>query len=105
MIAFEALEPTIPVPVIRAVSEKIRVFSYFCIVNTPGRPGYEISVLSARDDTSAKKAMVDLADQWPGYETICMYQGERPVAVLGNPQMGLAIDGLIDLGPEFPMAA
>ncbi len=105
MIAFEALEPTLPVPVIRAVSEKIRVFSYFCIVNTPGWPGYEITVVSALDDTSAKKAMANLADQWPGYETICLYQGERPVAVLGNPHMGLALDGLIDLGPEIPIAA
>lgn len=81
------------------------MFSYFCIVNTPGRPNREISVLSARDDTSAKTAMANLADQWPGYETICLYQGERPVAVLGNPQMGLALDGLIDLGPEIPIAA
>lgn len=94
MIAFEALEPTLPVPVIRAISEKIRVFSYFCIVNTPGRPDSEISVLAAGDDVSARAAMADLAAQWPGYETICLYQGERPIAVLGNPRMGLATDGL-----------
>ncbi|WP_292171653.1 hypothetical protein [Brevundimonas sp.] len=41
--------------------------------------------------------MADLAAHWPGYETICLYQGERPVAVLGNPRMGLVTDGL-DLG-------
>ena len=70
------------------------MFSYFCIVNTPGRPDSEISVLAADDDTSARMAMGELAAQWPGYETICLYQGERPVAVLGNPRMGLATDGL-----------
>lgn len=72
------------------------MFSYFCIVNTPGRPDSEISVLSAQDDASAKKAMIDLSDRWPGYETICLYQGERPIAVLGNPHMGLMTEGLID---------
>ncbi|MGV9009918.1 MAG: hypothetical protein ACOH1F_09470 [Brevundimonas sp.] len=73
----------------------MRVFSYFCIVNTPGRPDSEISVLAAKDDFSAKAAMKSLADQWPGFETICLYQGERPVSVLGNPRMGLALEGLI----------
>ena len=70
------------------------MFSYFCIVNTPGRPDSEISVLAVDDDTSARAAMAELADRWPGYETICLYQGERPIAVLGNPRMGLATDGL-----------
>ncbi|MGV8951429.1 MAG: hypothetical protein ACOH2M_10025 [Cypionkella sp.] len=68
--------------------------SYFCIVNTPGKPDSEISVLAASDDASARTAMAELAAQWPGYETICLYQGERPVAVLGNPRMGLATEGL-----------
>lgn len=72
----------------------MRVFSYFCIVNTPGKPDSEITVLAADDDASAKAAMAALAAHWPGYETICLYQGERPVAVLGNPRMGLAMDGL-----------
>ena len=76
------------------------MFSYFCIVNTPGRPDSEISVLAVDNDTSARAAMASLAAQWPGYETICLYQGERPVAVLGNPRMGLAIDGL-----DLPNAA
>ena len=70
------------------------MFSYFCIVNTPGRPDSEISVLAVDNDTSARAAMAELAARWPGYETICLYQGERPVAVLGNPRMGLATDGL-----------
>lgn len=70
------------------------MFSYFCIVNIPGRPDSEISVLAVDDDTSARAAMAELAARWPGYETICLYQGERPVAVLGNPRMGLATDGM-----------
>ena len=70
------------------------MFSYFCIVNTPGKPDSEISVLAVRDDVAAKAAMAELATKWPGYETICLYQGERPVAVMGNPRMGLVLDGL-----------
>lgn len=72
------------------------MFSYFCIVNTPGKPDSEISVLAARDDLSARTEMTTLADKWPGFETICLYQGERAVAVLGNPRMGLARESLID---------
>ena len=81
-------------PFFAPVSEKVRVFSYFCIVNTPGRPDREIAVLAVRDDVSARAAMTELAAHWPGYETICLYEGERPIAVLGNPHMGLATDGL-----------
>ena len=70
------------------------MFSYFCIVNALGKPDSEICVLAAGDDLSAKAGMADLAKQWPGYETICLYQSERPVAVMGNSRMGLATDGL-----------
>ncbi|WP_296170914.1 hypothetical protein [uncultured Brevundimonas sp.] len=83
------------------------MFSYFCIVNTPGKPDIEITVLAARDDLSAREEMTLLADQWPGFETICLYEGERAVAVLGNPRMGLANESLIDpdLGSALARAA
>lgn len=83
------------------------MFSYFCIVNTPGKPDSEISVLAARDDLSARIEMTTLTDKWPGFETICLYQGERLVAVLGNPRMGLTLDGLIgtDLVDRLATAA
>jgi hypothetical protein len=82
----------------------VRVFSYFCIVNTPGKPDSEISVLAARDDISARVEMTTLADKWPGYETICLYQGERAVAVLGNPRMGLALESVVDAELEAALA-
>lgn len=81
------------------------MFSYFCIVNTPGRPDSEISVLAAHDDVSARAAMTALADQWPGFETICLYQGERVVAVLGNPRMGLASESLICADLDIALAS
>lgn len=85
----------------------MRVFSYFCIVHTPGRPDSEISVLAARDDVSARAEMTLLSEKWPGFETICLYEGERAVAVLGNPRMGLASESLIDpnLGSALARAA
>ena len=85
-------------------SEKSHVFSYFCIVNTPGRPDSEIAALSARDDLLAKAEMMVLASKWPGFETICLYEGERAVAVVGNPRMGLATECLIEPTFAGPLA-
>lgn len=64
--------------------------SYYCIVNTPGVPVREIAVLSAVDDETARAEAAGLTRSWPGYETIAVYDGERPVGVLANPSMGFA---------------
>lgn len=76
--------------------------SYYCIVNMPGVPAREIQVLDARTDAAAVEALAPVADRWVGYDTICLYQGERVVEVLSNPALGfpqneLVIDKAIDL--------
>lgn len=68
--------------------------SYFCIVNLPGAPYREIAALSAESDADAKRELEALAANWPGFETIALYEGERPVAVLSNPALGFAAEPL-----------
>lgn len=70
--------------------------SYYCIVNLPGVPVRDICVLDAVDDAEANLAMTDLARRWVGFETLCLYQGERLVTVLSNPALGFA-EPLADL--------
>jgi hypothetical protein len=55
--------------------------SYYCIVNTPGAPVADIVAIGAADDLSARTALDALVRQWPGYETVALYDGERTVAV------------------------
>ena len=62
--------------------------SYYCIINTPGAPAREIVAIRAMDDVSARATALTLTAQWPGYETVTLYEGERPVAVLANPLLG-----------------
>lgn len=73
----------------------ICVNSYYCIINLPGVPVREIAALGASDDTAAERETARLADRWPGFETIALYDGERPVLVLANPHLGFAIDALM----------
>lgn len=68
--------------------------SYFCIVNMPGVPAREIRVLDARDDASAIKALAPVQAAWIGFDTICLYQGERFIEVLSNPALGFPVDAL-----------
>jgi hypothetical protein len=63
--------------------------SYYCIVNTAGVPVREIAVLGAADDAAATVEARALAGRWPGFETVLIYDGERRVAVVGNPSIGL----------------
>ncbi|RYI01053.1 MAG: hypothetical protein EON48_17335 [Acetobacteraceae bacterium] len=70
------------------------MISYYCIVNTPGVPVREIAAFKALDDGSAHLEMVRLSERWPGYETIALYDGERPVCVLANPALGFATTAL-----------
>lgn len=64
--------------------------SYYCIVNMPSVPAREIQVLDARSDAGAIAALDRVAEDWTGFETICLYQGERLVKVLGEPSSGSA---------------
>ena len=64
--------------------------SYYCIVNLPGVPVREIAALGAGDDARARAELAGLAERWPGFETIELYYGERPVFVLANPSPGFA---------------
>ncbi len=68
--------------------------SYFCIVNMPGVPAREIRVLDVRDDASAIQALAAVAAEWIGFNTICLYQGERFIQVLSNPALGFPQDAL-----------
>lgn len=67
--------------------------SYYCIVNLPGVPAREIAAVQADGDMCARAAMTALADAWPGFETVTLYQDERVVSVLANPSLGFAADG------------
>ena len=69
--------------------------SYYCIINLPGAPVREIAALGARDDAAAERETVRLADRWPGFETVALYDGERSVFVLANPHLGFAADALV----------
>lgn len=68
--------------------------SYFCIVNMPGVSAREIRVLDVRDDASAIQALSPVAAEWVGFDTICLYQGERFIQVLSNPALGFPQDAL-----------
>lgn len=70
------------------------MLSYYCIVNLPGAPVREIAALKAADDVEARAGLRRLARAWPGYETIALFDGERPVATLANPALGFATDPL-----------
>lgn len=61
---------------------------YYCIVNTLAVPAREIVVVDAADDQRARSELERVADVWPGYETIELYDGERPVCILANPAHG-----------------
>ncbi|QQQ18544.1 hypothetical protein JIP62_14860 [Brevundimonas vitis] len=78
---------------------------YFCIVNAPGRPVHDIHGLQCEDDAAAKAAVDDLAWQWPGFETVELYQDERLVSVIGNSGLGLAMEPLAMTAPEMDMVA
>jgi hypothetical protein len=65
-----------------------------CIVNTVGGPVREIAVLGAADDAAATVEARALAGRWPRFETVLIYDGERLVAVVGNPSVGLLTDFL-----------
>ncbi len=83
------------VPVrLKRQSEENAVNSYFCIVNTPGIPAREIRVLNARDDASAIEALHAVEAAWIGFDTICLYQGERFITVLSNSALGFPINPL-----------
>ena len=65
---------------------------YYCIVNMPGVHVRDICVLDAADDAGARIALGEVAARWVGFDTICLYQGERVVEVLSNPAQGFAVD-------------
>jgi hypothetical protein len=56
----------------------------------PGVPVREIAVVKAVDDGAANDDMARLADRWPGFETIALYEGERLVSVLSDPAPSFA---------------
>lgn len=68
------------------------VISYFCIVNMPGVPAREIRVLEAQDDAAARAGLALVAAEWIGFDTICLYHGERFIQVLSNPALGFPED-------------
>lgn len=68
--------------------------SYFCIIHMPGAPYREIAVIAATDDEAARRETLRLAAQWPGFETVALYEGERSVLVLANPALGFAVEPL-----------
>lgn len=65
---------------------------YYCIVNMPGVHVRDICVLDAADDASARVALGEVAAGWVGFDTICLYQGERVIEVRSNPAQGFAAD-------------
>ena len=68
--------------------------AYYCIVNMPGVPVREIAALNAVGDAGARAEAARLAERWPGYETIALYEGERSLGVLANPSLGFAPDDM-----------
>ena len=66
--------------------------SYYCIVNLPGVPARDIAALAAQNDDAATAAMTRVADCWPGFETVALYDGERTVSVLANASLGFPLD-------------
>jgi hypothetical protein len=67
---------------------------YYCIIHMPGAPCRDIVGVGSADDAQACQETERLAAHWPGFETIALYDGERPVAVLANPQLGFAAEPL-----------
>ena len=61
----------------------------------PVVPASEIRVLDVRDDASAIQALAAVANEWIGFDTICLYQGERFIQVLSNPALGFPQDPLV----------
>lgn len=76
----------------RSTPEIFAVISYYCIVNMPGLPVRDIAVVDAANDGSARQALEGVAHQWPGFETVYLYQGERLVTVHANPTLGFVDD-------------
>jgi hypothetical protein len=68
--------------------------SYFCILNMPAVPAREIAVLPAANDREARDASEAVAWRWPGFETVEVYEGERLVGIIGNPDLGFAREAL-----------
>ncbi|WP_396593904.1 hypothetical protein [Brevundimonas sp. R86498] len=62
--------------------------SYYCIVHLAGAPYREIVAVRGSSDHEARLGLAPIAGQWPGFETIALYDGERPVSVLTNPALG-----------------
>ena len=67
---------------------------YYFIIHMPGAPCRDIVGVRAADDAQARVEADRVAARWPGFETIALYDGERPVAVLANPQLGFAAEPL-----------
>ena len=61
----------------------------------PGVPAREIRVLDVRDDASAMQALSAVPAEWVGFDTICLYQGDRFIQVLSNPALGFPQDALV----------
>ena len=66
--------------------------AYFCILNMPAAPAREIAVLPAANDREAQDASFAVAWRWPGFETVEVYEGERLVGIIGNPDLGFVRD-------------
>ena len=69
--------------------------SYYCIINMPGAPVREIAAFKAGGDAEASAETGRLADRWPGFETVALYEGERAVFVLANPSLGFVAEPLL----------
>ncbi|WP_225910274.1 hypothetical protein [Brevundimonas pondensis] len=60
----------------------------------PGVPAREIQFLNACDDAGAVSALASVAAQWVGFDTICLYHGERFIKVVSNPGQGFPQNAL-----------
>jgi hypothetical protein len=63
-------------------------------VNLPGVPVREIAAIPAKSDAGAEAEMACLAERWPGFETITLYDGERTVSVLSDRRLGIPTQAL-----------
>ena len=77
------------------------MISYYCIVNMPGVPAREIQFLRACDDVAAVRALASVAEQWVGFDTICLYHGERFIEVVSNPGQGFPQNALPPSAPPI----
>ncbi|MGH7018748.1 MAG: hypothetical protein ACREEY_02640 [Brevundimonas sp.] len=73
----------------------------------PGVPAREIRVLEAQDDADAMAGLAPIAAEWIGFDTICLYHGERFIQVLSNPALGFPQDvmPLAELCKDWGQAA